>query len=173
MQKNPRTGNHILLVGLGVSAAILSIILDWGIITITAADLQSEIKEEGMGGLFGNTMSAMLSGASLPVNGHNFSLVLGNASMPVWIACAAAIIALLISSLNYFGFTSLPKGLLLGLNAFAGLSALFGIFRLAQHGSVGIGAFFLLAAVGCGLFTILQKPQDQISTSRSPSFRTS
>ncbi|MFO0914255.1 MAG: hypothetical protein U0795_14950 [Pirellulales bacterium] len=155
---NPKLGNRVILLVVAITLAVASLFVQWGVIRVTAGDLQSNMTFNGqnvpsgdMENLFGGMMSSMLSGMGISVNGLNGSLFLGPLKIPFWIAIAAVVCGNLITISNNLRFSDVPRSVVISLLS-AGLGAgVWGLIAFLTNGTIGLGALLLIAAAIIGL----------------------
>lgn len=150
---NPQEGNRIILLGLAIALAVASLFVQWGVLTVSADDLREsmtingqKVGESGMGNLFGDMMSSMISGMKIPVSGLNGNLVLGPVKIPYWLTVAAVIAGIVFTITNSRQASAVPQKLVFTLLAIGVITAVWASVVMLSSGSIGLGAFLLLGA---------------------------
>ena len=141
----PQDGNKTLLYGGGIALALGSLFATWAAVNspVHQALAESKFMDGLPSGIFGN-VKARVSGLDLTTS-------LGFVSVPIWLIALAVCSAFVCLLLNQHKAAAVPRICILALLVIPMVVASIAVISILIHGTLGIGAFLLLAAGGIGI----------------------
>ena len=155
---NPQTGNRVILLVIAFALGLSSLFVPWGSVPLSAELLQnskisSPALQGGLEGMLDNMVTQMV-GMEIKLDGRNGRLRAAGVSIPYWIGISGVLLGLFMLGANLVGFSSVPKGIIGFLFVIGAIMALWALIFIVGNGTIGVGIFLIVGAVGIGLFQL-------------------